>query len=137
MVEDAGAHRRGERRERVHLCEESAGARTLFGHETEGLRDVVVHEEPKRDARVESPPRAPQVLAGDLAEVERPGERLAECEDRADLGVPYRALGVRTLERGREAMEDRSGDQADAEPQDERGDLDRADYSARVGDAHP
>src|SRR5687768_9474283 len=98
MIDDARAHRSGERRHRVHLVEERTGAWTFLSDETEGLRDVVVNKQAEGDARVEAAPSAAQVLAADLPEVERARERLAQREDGADLGVADRALGMRALQ---------------------------------------
>src|SRR5438552_18817571 len=98
MVEDACADRGRESRHRVQGAQTRAGVRSCLGDETERLGDVVVDEDAERRARVEPPPRAPEIFAGDLGEVERAGQRLAQCEDRADLGVANGAVAARYLE---------------------------------------
>ena len=137
MVEDACADRGRESRHRVHGAQKRAGVRSFLGDETERLGDVVVDEDAERRARVEPPPRAPEIFAGDLGEVERAGQRLAQCEDRADLGVANGAVAARYLEGHREAIEDDPGDEADAQPHHERDAVDGADESLGIGQPQP
>ena len=137
MVEDACADRGRESRHRVDGAQKRAGVRSFFGDETERLRDVVVDEDAERRARVEPPPRAAEILTGDLGEIERAGQRLAQCEDRTDLGVANGAVAARYLEGLREPKEHDACDEADAQPDDERDAVDRADESLGIRQPQP
>src|SRR5439155_1449436 len=74
-------------------------------------------------------------IGADLLEVERSGDRRRETKDRAKLllllladGLGLLLSGLRTGERGGETMHDRRRNEADAQPDDERDDLDRGEH---------
>ena len=125
MVDDSGPDRRREGHGRVRLPAQLIGIRALSPDGPEGLKHVVVHDEGDRDRGIEGVSDGAQKLTTDVFQIERPGERGRQAEDRSELLLPVLFSGTRTGERAREAMHDHGGDETDAEPDDERDELNR------------
>ena len=119
VVDDAGAEDPRKRARGVRLPAERLGPRAVGGDRAEPLDDVVVDDETDGRVRGEGTADGGNEMLPDLFEVERSGERRGETEDRAELVVLLLLSGLRARERAREPMHDHSGDQADAEPDDE------------------
>ena len=119
MVDDAGAEDPRKRARGVRLPAERLGPRAVGGDRAEPLDDVVVDDETDGRVRGEGTADGGNEMLPDLFEVERSGERRGETEDRAELLILLLLSGLRARERAREPMHDHSGDQADAEPDDE------------------
>ena len=139
MIDDACPHHRGKLRGRIAFLSKPVCSRAIRGDRAEGLQDVVVHDEGEGHVRRQRAADRRGEVAADLVEVERPGDRRRKTEDRSELlfllltGALGLDLGApRAGERGREAMHDRRRDEADAEPHDERDDLDRGQHVPAV-----
>ena len=136
MVDHARADERWQRGGGIGRAAEDAGVGATRGDRAKGLEDVVVDDERDRDLERHRVARRGDEVRADLLEIERTRDRCGQAEDRAELVVLLSLGAARAGERAREPMHDHGSDEADAQPDDERHELDRRKDIARVPARH-